>query len=148
MLKKTGSQTYLCDEVGVRQEELFHYVENSENGGQLVLQSQFGNFGDRRGLLAFGAGALDLVVNTGSTGLRVRRGERQDSPEERWETGEEFSWPVGVAEEGTGGEHCVGKHPCGGLTFAIRLYKLKAEFKVSTATRESVFNDDSPMLKS
>ncbi len=110
---------YLCDEVGVRQEELFNYVENSKNGSQLVLKSHFGGFGDRRGLLAFSAGAVALSVNTGSTGLRVRRGEWQDCPEECWETAEESSRPVRIAEERTGGQHCVGKHPCGGLTFSI-----------------------------
>lgn len=63
---------YLCDEVGVRHEELFDYVENSKNGRQLVFKSQFGSFGDRRGLPTFAAGAVDLVVNTGTTGLGVR----------------------------------------------------------------------------
>lgn len=28
---------YLCDEVGVRQEELFNYVKNGKNGSNLVL---------------------------------------------------------------------------------------------------------------
>lgn len=66
---------YLCDEVGVRHEELFNYVKNCENSSKLVLKSQFGSFlGDRRGrgLLVFAAGAVDLIVNTGSAGLRVR----------------------------------------------------------------------------
>ena len=60
---------YLCDEVGVRHEELLHYVENSKNGCQLVLKSQFWSFGGRWGLLAFSTGAADLRVNTGCTGL-------------------------------------------------------------------------------
>lgn len=63
---------YPCDEVGVRQEQLFKYVDNSENGSELVLKSQFGSFGNRRGLLVFSAGALDLIVNTRSTGLSDR----------------------------------------------------------------------------
>lgn len=64
---------YLCDEVGVRHEELFSYVKNCKNSSQLVLKSQFGSFlGDRRGFLVFAAGAADLIVNTGSAGLRVR----------------------------------------------------------------------------
>lgn len=117
--KRQYRQMYLCDEVGVRQEQLFNYVENSKNGSQLVLKSQFGSFGDGWGLLAFGAGTLDLTVNTGSTGLRVWRGEWQDCPEECWETGEESSWPVGVAEERTGRQHCVGKHPCGRLIYSV-----------------------------
>lgn len=63
---------YLCDEVGVRHEELFSDVENCKNSSQLVLESQFGSSGDGRGRLVCVAGAADLIVNTGSAGLRVR----------------------------------------------------------------------------
>ena len=70
--KRRDRQTYLCDEVGVRHEELFQYVDDGKNGRQLVFKSQFGSFGNRRGLLVFSAGALVLAVNAGSAGLRHR----------------------------------------------------------------------------
>lgn len=116
------SRTYLCDEVGVRHEKLLKDVHDCKNGSQLVLESWFGGSRGRRGLLAFAA-AVDVAVNAGSAGLRVRGGERHYRPEESWETGEESSRPVRVAEQRTGGQHGVGKHPCGGPTFPVRPQK-------------------------
>lgn len=85
-----------------------------------MLKSHFGSFGGRWSLLALAAGALNLFVNTRRAGLGVRGGEWQHSPEECWKAPKESSRPVWVAEEGTGGQHCVGEHPCGALTFSIR----------------------------
>lgn len=69
---QTGLSPYLCDEVGVRQEELFNDVKKRENRSQLVLKSQFGFLGDRWRLLVSAADAVDLFVNTGRAGLKVR----------------------------------------------------------------------------
>lgn len=111
---------YLCDEVGVRHEKLLQDVDDCKKGSQLVLESRFGGFPWRRALLACAAEAAGLAVNAGSAGLRVRRGERQNRPEEPWETGEESSWPIRVAEQRTGGQHGVGKHPCGAPKLPVR----------------------------
>lgn len=69
MLIKHDRQRYLCDEVGVRHEELLDNVEDSKNGSQLVPQSQFGRFGSRWTLLAFST--VGLSINTGGAGLSV-----------------------------------------------------------------------------
>lgn len=93
-----------------------------------MLQSQLGGSGHRRSLLAFSTGAIDLLVNTGSAGLTVCRGEGQHRPQESWEMGEKSSWPVRVAEQRTGGQHGVGKHPCGGSTFLISVNRIRWVF--------------------
>ena len=60
---------YLCDEVGIRHEELFSYVKNGKNGSQLVFKSQFGGFGSSWGFLS--VSTVDLGVNAGGAGLRL-----------------------------------------------------------------------------
>lgn len=119
-----GSRAYLRDEVGIRHEKLLKDVHDCKNSSQLVLQSWFGDSCSRRGLLAFAA-AAGVAVNTGSAGLRARRGDRQNRPEVSREAAKESSRPVGVAEQGTGGQHGVGKHPCGGAAFPVRPQKKK-----------------------
>ena len=87
-----------------------------------------GGGGGRGRLSGLFAALLDLGINARAAGLGPWGREGQQDAQGRREAGEESPGPVGVAEERAGGQHGVGKHPCGEAIYAIQVLNVNRSF--------------------
>lgn len=101
--------------MGIGHEKLLHDVHNGEDGGHLVSEALCGGFRNCLCVCSLVRAARQTGIETRGARLRRQRNHGQDGPKELWEMAEEAPGPVGVAKQGTRGQHGVGKHSCMGL---------------------------------